>query len=353
MNLENLYKPKFLTLQWHITERCNLKCKHCYQDKLVRKELKIDILSEILEQYVYFLRVWNIKGHINVTGGEPFIRKDFFELLEKFSNYRNLFSFSILTNGLFINKEVSKRLKSVGVKAVQLSIEGMEKTNDLIRGKGTFKKIIKAAQILIKSKIPVSFAFTCHKLNYKDFPEVVRLAQKIGVNYVGIDRLLPLGKGLQMKRWVLDPLELKDFYQSVVRMSETLEKERTNTYISVHRPLFFLIKRNKEGFICPAGRVAITIMCNGDVFPCRRMPIRVGNVLQKSLFEIWNTSSFLKKLRNPPSNEICIKCPYFKRCQGGARCQSYAYFKNPFAPDPQCWVAFKKLPRKRQFAEIT
>ncbi|RLC36713.1 MAG: hypothetical protein DRH33_06605, partial [Candidatus Nealsonbacteria bacterium] len=211
------------------------------------------------------------------------------------------------------------------------------------RGKGTFKKIVRAAEILVKSKVPVGISFTAFKLNYKEFPEVVELGKKIGVDIVWTDRLVPWGRGKKIKSLMLDPLQLKKYYQSVVLLSRNLERTKSKTRIPINRPLFFLAERNSEPHFCLAGKTLINIMPNGDVFPCRRMPIKVGNVTEKNLIEIWNNSSFFKKLRNPPTNKICSKCKYFEQCQGGERCISWAYFGNPFLPDPQCWKAFKQL----------
>jgi len=345
MNLKNLSHPRHFLLQWHITERCNLRCKHCYQDDAyLNNEMDTEGLYKVLDQFIEILKTWRAKGHINVTGGEPFVRKDFFNLLERFYRYRNLFSFGILTNGLFVTKEVAKRLKKLGVQNVQISIEGMKKINDEIRGKGTFEKIVRAAEILVRRNIHTTFSFTSSKTNYKDFFNVVKLGEEIGIDMVWTDRLVPWGRGRKMKELMLEPLELKEFYQSIDRVSKTLLRKKSKTHVATSRTLYFLATGNR-GHVCPAGNSLITIMPNGDVFPCRRLPKKVGNVTQKSLFDIYHTSSFLKKLRNPPDNKICVKCLYLEKCRGGARCISYAYFRDAFASDPQCWIAFKKLPR--------
>ncbi|MDM8569316.1 radical SAM protein, partial [Thiotrichales bacterium HSG1] len=95
--------PSSMLLQWHITERCNLRCSHCYQDNYQRNELNLTILINILEQFKQLLTACSqhhnkqIKAHITVTGGEPFVREDFLDLLEIFAAHKQLFSFAILT----------------------------------------------------------------------------------------------------------------------------------------------------------------------------------------------------------------------------------------------------------------
>ena len=97
------YVPRGLLLQWHITNRCNLRCAHCYQETYKGAESELSDLIEVLRQYEELLGGWResrpetqIKGHITVTGGEPFVRGDFVELLHEFALRRHSFSFGIL-----------------------------------------------------------------------------------------------------------------------------------------------------------------------------------------------------------------------------------------------------------------
>ena len=91
---DDLFIPDSLLLQWHITERCNLRCAHCYQEGYAGIELPFEDLLAIMEQYKDLLSLWRsrrknrpVRGHITVTGGEPFVRTDFFDLLDVSENY--------------------------------------------------------------------------------------------------------------------------------------------------------------------------------------------------------------------------------------------------------------------------
>lgn len=344
METKTLPHPKRFLIQLHITNKCNLGCKHCSQasGKKAEEELTTQQFLDILDDYFDLLRTWNIKGHINISGGEPFMRKDIFCLLKKIHENKPLVKYSILTNGTLITKETAKHIKELQPSYAQVSLEGMEITNDAIRGKGTFKKIIKSVQILLDENIRTFISFTAHKDNYKDFPKVVELGKQLGVEKVWTERLCPCGRGLAMKQTMLEPLELEKFYHSNYELSKKLSEEKSKTSTPLVRSLCYLVDKKNE-YICSAGTILV-IMPNGDVFPCTRLPVVVGNTTRQTLFEIWYSNNFLWRLRDKNEmNNICKNCSYFEHCCGGARCISYAYFGTPFAPDPQCWIAFKKL----------
>ena len=109
--------PQNLLLQWHITERCNLGCRHCYQAAQPVEELPYTSLLEILRQFTQLLARWRqetdrrIPAQVTLTGGEPFLREDFFELVETLAEQRRAFRFAILTNGTQIDADVARHLR--------------------------------------------------------------------------------------------------------------------------------------------------------------------------------------------------------------------------------------------------
>jgi radical SAM protein with 4Fe4S-binding SPASM domain len=293
--------------------------------------------------------LWGIKGSINISGGEPFIRKDIFQILEKIHENKDIIPhLGILTNGSFITREIARRLKELDVRLVQVSLEGMKETNDEIRGKDSFEKIVNAARILVEEGIYTIISFTSSRKNYKEFPEVAELGKEIGVNVVWTDRLVPYGHGKQLKEEMLEPSELKEHYENIHKISRKSMEARSRTEVPTHRSLYFLAAENispRRPYICPAGENIMIVMPNGDAFPCRRMPIKVGNLMKQSFFEIWYNNEMLWRLRDKNEiNTICRSCEQFEKCRGGGRCVIYGYCGDPFAPDPQCWIAFDKLP---------
>ena len=350
--MDKRVKPRSFHLQWHITERCNFKCKHCYTEGDM-KELDIRELFMVLEQYIGLIRTWELdknKGirKLSISGGEPLLRRDFFRLLDEIHSNREMFSsVGVMSNGSTINDSVAKRLKDLGISGVQISIDGLEENNDKIRGKGSFKKALNGIDKLVDNELPVGVSMTIHKGNVNDVEGLISLCNSIGVKSLGVSRLVPIGRGKDTR--MLEPLETKKFYEKIMELKRKWKDK--GVYLSTHcsDSLWFLEDKNHETHGCSAGYDSFSILPNGDVVPCRRFPVKVGNVLEKSLIDIWYTSDFLWKLRNKGNISFCKNCKLFDKCFGGARCVAYGYFNDSFAPDPQCWKIFKKLPEPGNF----
>ncbi len=171
-------------LQWHLSENCNLKCLHCYQECHKPIQLPYKKLEIIYNQYKELLKKLKMKGHINITGGEPLCNPHLFKILDLIKKDSDLISFSILTNGTLITDDIAKKISSYNPYYVQVSLEGGKKTNDYIRGKGTYKKIAEGIKNLRKYDIFTSISFTATKLNYKEYKKVVKYARKYDVNNV-------------------------------------------------------------------------------------------------------------------------------------------------------------------------
>ena len=211
--------PKSILLQWHITENCNLRCSHCYQEAYSSKELSFNDCKKVIIQFKNLINYFSkktsrkIPAHITITGGEPFVRKDFFKLLNLFYKNREYFTYAILSNGTFIDESVAKKLSTLSPSFVQISIEGTKNTHDQIRGIGNYDKAVLALENLVKNNIPSMISFTAHKKNYKEFDSVVSLGDKIGVSRIWSDRLIPCGSGALMDSLMLSPNETKEFFE--------------------------------------------------------------------------------------------------------------------------------------------
>jgi radical SAM protein with 4Fe4S-binding SPASM domain len=344
----SLYRPKGLLLQWHLTNRCNLRCSHCYQETYGGGELSFDELLAVLRQYEALLAEWRntagkisaVRGHITLTGGEPFVRKDFVPFLEHVAAARERYSFAILTNGSFVDVPIARELRRLRPRFVQVSVEGGEATHDRIRGAGDFRRTIRAIKRLVRFGVPTMISFTAHRQNYREFPEVARLGVKLGVDKVWSDRLIPaMSKGNISASDCLTPAETAEFFQLMAAgKREARQRWFARTEIAMHRALQFLVDGG-EAYHCTAGDSLITIMPKGEVYPCRRMPIEVGNVREQSLREIYYSSTLLRQLRDPAKVSAgCESCAHTARCRGGLKCLSYAVTGDPFQRDPGCWL---------------
>ncbi len=346
--IEKNIKPYSFHLQWHITERCNLHCKHCYQNPdFIKQELSFLQLKEILEKFLEQIKKWNIpkeRVRISVTGGEPMIRKDFFDFLELLHKNNSFIFYGVLTNGIFLDKENVKKIKDSGVNYVQLSLEGLEKTNDEIRGKGTFKKIIKAAKLLKEEGISVNFSTTITKINFKEIPALLKLSKEMGI-FLSVRRMVTQGNAKGLEKDLLNAREIRMLWHYIFEAN----KESGNNCVGIGCEDGMLVQDFPKTSIsgCSAGYMSFTVLPNGDVYPCRRLPIFSGNILKNSFEDIYFSKIF-QDLRNINNvNDVCYNCPYYQRCLGGAKCLSLGFFNDYTAPDPNCWRLFEKLPNPK------
>jgi radical SAM protein with 4Fe4S-binding SPASM domain len=266
-------------------------------------------------------------------------------LLEIFATRRNKFSFAILTNGSLINKELAQRLAGLNPAFIQVSIEGNEVTHDSIRGQGNYRRTIEAVKNLVSNKIRTLISFTAHSDNFREFSHVAKLGRELGVSRVWADRMIPLGSGSGKK--VLTPDETHEFFR-IMHRSRLLARflqlfALGRTEIAMHRALQHLVGGGRA-YHCTAGDSLITVQPNGDLLPCRRMPVTVGNLLETPLEMLYRDSDLFQELRDQARiSKGCEKCSFNKSCSGGLKCLSYAVKGDPFSADPGCWKGSKQL----------
>ncbi len=340
--------PERLTLQWHITDQCNLGCTHCYQAEHPAEEAPDELpfakLEEVVNQFKELLEfplkygLPPIKGQITVTGGEPFLRKDFADLLELFAKQEKYFSFAILSNGTLIDREFSKYLKEKRPRFVQISIDGTEETHERIRGKNNFFRSVAGIKCLVRERIQTHISFTAHKNNFTEIEAVAKIGANLKVHRVWADRLIPQGQA--DKHLVLTPEQTKEFFTLMNKARKKALFSRTE--IAMRRALQFLV-RGGPCYHCSAGDSLITIMPNGDLFPCRRLPILIGNVFETPLCTLYQENALMHRLRiQTEFDKACHPCEHMFHCRGGLKCLSYALYGDPFVADLGCWIQEKR-----------
>jgi len=350
----NLFQPKSLILQWHVTERCNWRCKHCYQESYTTPEMNLEKMQDILDQYVALLKKWQIPqnhARLQITGGEPFVRRDFLQFLGKVYKVSPYFKWTIMSNGSFLTKDIVKILKSFGINSFQVSMEGLEKTNDEIRGpgmKGSFQKILKAIELLTWSDIPARVSLTLTRKNRPEIRELSNILAPLGARSLGVRRIVPWGSGAQLKEFVLEPHELRTLYKEIEEINkEMIEKNYKlrvgggceNAVFNDEISAPGLMTFNHCGVV--DGRVII-VLPNGDVLPCRRLPIKIGNLYEKPLEEIYYNPLYESWWNKEDITQECRSCSNYNNCFGGAKCVTYA-MTGKTAPDVQCWKLFSNL----------
>ena len=341
--------PLDFFFQWHLTEKCNLHCLHCYQEKGSFEELTFSEVKETLNEISLMLAGWsNIYGltfqtSINVTGGEPFLRPDLFLILEEMIEQG--YDLYLLSNGTLLDRDKAHRLSRLPVRGVQISLEGLEETHEALRGKGSFAAALKGIGYLVEAEIPVTINTTLSNLNRGQFLKMIPLAQALGAQRLGFSRLIPAGQGALLSANLLKPDQVRDLYQDIHSLApQGLELVSGD-------PLYRQLDSGAEpedlgGFPqggCAAGVSGLTLMADGTVTPCRRLPIPLGNVRRDSLRELWSGSPVLERLRDRNSYQgKCGRCRRWAVCRG-CRAVAYALSRAEGRPDlvgedPQCFL---------------
>lgn len=335
-------------IQWHLTERCNLRCSHCYQDGKRTEELSASEAFDVVDEVHELINEWSeaygmeFSPSFNITGGEPLLRNDIFRLL----NYINKKGFSIylLSNGIFIDKQKAQRLADTAVKGVQVSIEGPEHIHEGIRGKGSFSASMKGVVNLLDAGLTVTLNTTLSEINAGSFMDIIDIASREGVQKLGFSRLVPSGRGAGLLSHMLQTEKVKDLY------SHIFSAKTNGLKIVTGDPVASQMKQSDSedtGYIpcggCAAGVSGLTILSDGTIVPCRRLPISLGNVRKDSLREVWACSEVLGALRDRERYKgKCGACPRWAQCRG-CRAIAYAYSQSKgrddfLAEDPQCFI---------------
>lgn len=352
---DDQFIPKYFQMQWHLTERCNLRCEHCYQENFDTVDLSFHALESILEQYTAALCHFSeksgrqISGRITLTGGEPFLREDFLDLVEKISKQRRRFRFAILTNGTLIGDPTAKRLARWKPDYVQVSIDGMRETHDALRSPGSFDQAVRGIRFLKRHGIRTIISFTASRRNFTQFEDVARLGYALGVERVWADRLIPVTS--EMHEQSLSPGETKRFFEAMLSARKTIQRDcetwsnrlvqlffrKKPTEIAMHRALQFLVGGGTI-YHCAAGRSLVAVLADGTLLPCRRLPIPAGNLLKTPLLGLYKEADIMRQLRQPCRPDSCRGCVFVGSCGGGLRCLSYAVSGDSFVRDPGCWL---------------
>jgi radical SAM protein with 4Fe4S-binding SPASM domain len=274
-------------------------------------------------------------GQVNVTGGEPLKHERLYDILEeiKAAGMR----FALLTNGTMVDRECAEALASLSPEYVQISLDGVRGTHDALRGEGSFDASAEGLGMLRQAGVRTLISFTAHAGNFKEFPSVVKAGARMGATKVWTDRLIPIGNGEGMRELLLS----KDQTREYVALVNDAKKRRQrsplgSTEVGADRALQFL--GGGTPYRCHAGGSLITVLPDGCVVPCRRMPIRVGSIRERKLQEIYFRSETLKYLREGRLKGECALCAFARQCQGGLRCLAYAVGGDALSGDPGCWL---------------
>jgi AdoMet-dependent heme synthase len=335
-------------IQWHLTERCNLHCRHCYQSGGLEDELSLAEKRDLLEEIAEMLAGWEechgirLDPTFNITGGEPLISPDLFIVMAEIA--RLGYDQSLLTNGTLVTPETAARLAALGVAGVQVSIEGPAEVHDAIRGKGSYAEAVTGVRHLLKSGLQVTLNATLSRLNAPYLDDMLALAMELGVQRLGLTRLVPYGHGRDICTEMLSPDEARRLYETAFAAGipglEVVTGDPVAAQLSDDRAR---APGSPPCGGCAAGVSGLTIMADGTILPCRRLPVPLGNVRTDSLRDVWATSEVLARLREQRFYAgKCATCARWSVCRG-CRGVAYAHARlqgddDYLAEDPQCFL---------------
>ncbi len=320
-----------ICLTWELTYACNLACAHCLSSsgrrdprELSTRECKA-VIEELQRMQVFY---------VNIGGGEPTVRRDFWELLDHAQAHDVGVKFS--TNGSRIDAQAAARLAACDYVDVQISIDGATaEVNDAVRGQGSFQTAVDAMSNLAEAgfgEFKVSTVLT--RENAGQLDALKAIADRFGAQ-LRLTRLRPSGRGAQ----VWDQLRLTAEQQREVHAWLLAQGEQVLTGDS-----FFHLSAYGQALpglnMCGAGRVVCLIDPVGDVYACPfaiHEQFLAGNVREPGGFAgVWRDSALLRELREPQSAGACGSCGFFDACRGG--CMAAKFFTGlPLqGPDPEC-----------------
>ncbi len=338
---------RYFSFQWHITDNCDQRCKHCYifsgSNLHVPLSMSVTDIKTVFENCINFCETFGRIPYFYITGGDPILHPYFWKLLETFN--ANNISFSILGNPFHIDDYVCERLKALGCEKYQLSIDGMRSTHDFFRKPGSFDETLSKISCINNAGICSVIMSTVSKQNIHEIPDVIDTVVEHQAEVYSFARYVPTGAG---NITCITPNEYRDFLRVCDEKFRAYEAEGCRTYFDRKDHLWTLYeyetgrftkpKENDAGKIyggCNCGNAHITILPNADVYACRRVNnSKVGNALVNRLADLWLNE--MEEYRDFKNFVKCSKCELLSYCRGCPAAAKGTY-GNFYAEDPQCW----------------
>jgi len=344
------FLPRLVALE--TTGACNLSCVHCRAsavskpapDELTTREVKglIDDMAGFSDPVLI------------LTGGEPLLRKDIYEVASYAS--KRLSRVVLSTNGTLLTPEIASRLKEAGVSRVSISLDGASaKTHDEFRQvKGAFEGSLRGIEALKEAGLEFQINSTITRQNVGEIEDIYALARKLGAKALSIFMLVPTGRGKEIEETELPPGEYERVLNWICEKQVEVEESGEELFMRpTCAPHYFRVmkQRVKEGKKAPEmrhGRLqSLTKGClggtafafisrTGEVFPCGYLPAKAGSIRESSFRSIWDNSKVFKELRDPKKLKgKCGRCEYKTVC-GGCRARAYSRHGDYLAEEPYC-----------------
>ena len=302
-----------LAVHIDVTYRCNERCVHCYLDhddhgEMTTAEIK-DTLDQLAEAGVFF---------ITFSGGEVFMRRDFFEIVEHAR--RLMFNVKIKTNAVMIHEEEARRLRELSVDSIQISVYSHrpEVHDAITKLPHSLEKTTRSIRFLREQGLRVTIANVLMTVNSSDHSGVQQLAADLDAQYTLDPTITPMMDGDMSVLGLRIPGEdLPEVFHNPALVSNQEE------FCAPPKPV---TEEDLEGYSCSAGHSFCYISPYGDVFPCVQFPLPTGNVRQQKFLDIWNLSPQMNEVRSIKAKDltVCSSCSHVSSC---TRCPGLAYME--------------------------
>lgn len=312
-----------------ITNSCNLNCIHCY--KTAGDALPHELTTKEWGTVIDELAALGVFA-ASVTGGEPFMRKDLFDILTLLTE--NTIGITLFTNGTLLTEEYVKKLKRIGLEKVAVSIDGTKKGHENIRGKSTFDKTVKGIKLLIEYGLTVRSNTLVYTGNIHELEALIQLLLELGVNEMVFDRFMGVGRGECSP--LIPHLDTGKTLSDIRKKFEDIHMkygDATGLYS-----------------FCGIGTSMVTITAQGDVVLCPVLssPDYCGGNVRDTLRRVWDSPVF-QPLRDCNLDTACGACPFKSDCKGGCKARVFQHYETFCMPDPwmcavrgQAWPEYSK-----------
>ena len=368
------------SVSWNLTQRCNLECAHCYMSASAGADTRGELTTEECRRVVDEIARVNPNVFLILTGGEPFLRKDLFDIAAYAAEQR--FTVVFGTNGVLLREKEAKAMRRHGVLGASISLDSTDaRRHDAFRHlPGAWDGAVRATKTLADEGLDFSLHMSVTDWNVDEIPAMIDLAKELGAKVLNFFFLVRTGRGRDLTDIDAAAYERILTYLArvqgvgggppsfVQRMLDAVTSGRSTSETParaafedpwstpVGRADGLLIRakcaphfrriiyemnpsspllRNYAHGSCPAGKYYCRITPLGDVTPCPYMPVSAGNLRDRSFDELWRGAPVFDDLREPTLGGRCGACEFSKVC-GGCRCRAYATSGDYLAEDPAC-----------------
>ena len=306
-------------------------------------------MQHVVQSCESFCKKFNRLPYFYITGGDPILHPDFWNLLELLK--QKDIPFTLMGNPFHLTDEVCQKLRFYGCDKYQMSIDGMEKTHDWFRKPGSFKTTLEKVQCIKTAGITSVIMTTVSGTNIDEIPYVIDSVVDAGVDVYAFARYVPTSnaKGNEKSDWYISPERYHTFLATVDKKYKAYEEKGCKTYFNRKDHLWTLFQYERGEFKIPAdskddviyggcncGNCHFTISSNGDLMACRRIRnSKVGNILKDKIEDVWLNQ--MEEYRDYERFSKCSKCELKAWCRG---CPAVAAGSNDgdfYSEDPQCW----------------